>query len=244
MSTKVPRLNPGQTVTIETLIPTARSAEEEMIAIRANVGDLSMRNDQLWFMTKEDIEELQGDLEERGRPADGSLVEPPVDAVEFAGEPKLGLVDEWLVATITARTNLRDPTEELALLTVRLRHENEELSPDAEFIPQVWFISVLGEGVRPAAKTYMDLKVSEICEKAKLGTPSPVLEFTVVADDASKRRRSRAVRRRPGKPTARPRSRSSQVIEARISAEFDEALTKKLHRICTGGGPAGAQRPH
>ena len=120
----------------------------------------------------------------------------------------------------------------------------EELSPDEEFIPQVWFISVLGEGVRPAAKTYMDLKVSEICEKAKLGTPSPVLEFTVVADDASKRRRSRAVRRRPGKPTARPRSRSSQVIEARISAEFDEALTKKLHRICTGGGPAGAQRPH
>jgi len=217
VSSEVPPLKPEQTVTIETLIPTSRAAKEEMLAIMLYVDDLSMINNQLWFMTQEDIVELQEDLDTLGRPPDGSLVEPPVEAVEFAGEPKLWLEnEEWLVAVITARTNLRRPTEELSLPTVRLRHENKELLPYKAFVPQVWIISVLGEGVRPAAKIFLDMKVSQICEKAELGPPSPVLEFTVGADDKT----------------------------ARTSVELDDALTERLRRICTRAGPAGAQGAH
>ena len=220
VSSEVPPLKPEQTVTIETLIPTSRAAKEEMLAIMLYVDDLSMINNQLWFMTQEDIVELQEDLDALGRPLDGSLVEPPVEAVEFAGEPKLWLEnEEWLVAVITARTNLRRPTEELSLPTVRLRHQNKEVASGVTHIPQVWIVSVLGEGVRPAAKMFRDLKLSEFCEKAKLGPPSPVLEFTVVADDKT----------------------------ARTSVELDDALTERLRRICTfpaPGSPVGAQGAH
>ncbi|MFQ5993203.1 MAG: FxLYD domain-containing protein, partial [Nitrospiraceae bacterium] len=66
VSSKVPRLKPGQTVTIETLIPTSRAAKEEMLAIMLYVDDLSMINNQLWFMTQEDIAELQEDLDALG----------------------------------------------------------------------------------------------------------------------------------------------------------------------------------
>lgn len=205
VSSKIPSLKPGQTVTIETLIPTSRAVKEEIITIMADVDDLSMINNQLWFMTPEDIAELEEDLDALGRPVDGSLVDPPVEAVELAGEPKLWLHEKWLVAVITARTNLRRPTEELALPTVRLRHENNEVLPLEGFGPQVWAISVLGEGVRPAAKMFLHIKVSEICEKAELGRSSPVLEFTVGADDKT----------------------------ARTSVKVDDALTEKLRRICT-----------
>ncbi len=216
VSSKVPRLKPGQTVTIETLIPTSRAAKEEMLGIMLHAGDLSMLNNQLWFMTQEDIAELQEDLDALGRPADGSLLDPPVEAVELAGEPKLWLYEEWLVAVITTRTNLRRPAEELALPTVRLRHENKELFPYKAFVPQVWIISVLGEGVRPAAKMFLDMKVSEVCEKAELVTSPSVLEFTVGADDNT----------------------------ARTSVELDDALTERLRRICTRAVPAGAQGAH
>ncbi len=217
VSSEVPPLKSEQTVTIETLIPTSRAPKEEMLAIMLYVDDLSMINNQLWFMTQEDIVELQEDLDALGRPPDGSLVEPPVEAVEFAGEPKLWLEnEEWLVAVITARTNLRRPTEELSLPTVRLRHENKELLPYKAFVPQVWIISVLGEGVRPAAKIFLDMKVSQICEKAELVTSPSVLEFTVGADDNT----------------------------ARTSVELDDALTERLRRICTRAVPAGAQGAH
>jgi len=216
VSSKVPRLKPGQTVTIETLIPTSRAAKEEMLGIMLHAGDLSMLNNQLWFMTQEDIAELQEDLDALGRPADGSLLDPPVEAVELAGEPKLWLYERWLVAVITARTNLRRPTEELSLPTVRLPHENKELLPYKAFVPEVWIISVLGEGVRPAAKIFLDMKVSQICEKAELVTSPSVLEFTVGADDNT----------------------------ARTSVELDDALTERLRRICTRAVPAGAQAAH
>ncbi|MEE9184350.1 MAG: hypothetical protein V3U39_07700 [Acidimicrobiia bacterium] len=73
----------------------------------------------------------------------------------------------------------------------------------------------MGEGVRPAAKMYLDLKVSEICEKAELVTSPSVLEFTVGADDKT----------------------------ARTSVKLDDALTERLRRTCTRAGPAEAQGP-
>ena len=241
VSSKIPPLKPGQTVTIETLIRTSRAAKEEIITIMADVDDLSMINDQLWFMTQEDIAELQEDLDALGRPADGSLLDPPVEAVELVGEPKLWLYEEWLVAVITARTNLRRPTEELALPTIRLRHENKQLLPYEAFVPQVWIISVLGEGVRPAAKIFLDVRLSQICEMAELGPSSPVLEFTVVAVEARKQRRRRRSQIAPEREV------SPRVTEVRTSVKLDDALTEKLHRICTfpaPGSPVGAQGAH
>ena len=243
VTSKVPRLKPGQTVTIETLIPTSRVAKEEMIAITLHVGDLSTRNDTLWFMTKKDIAELQEDLEALGRPADGRLLSPPVEAVEFADELKFWLrAKKWLIVMVTTRTNLRDPTEQLGLPMVRLRRENEKLSPDVLRWPPVWTISVLAEGQRPAAKTFPFVKVSEICDKADLVTSSPVLEVTVVAyEPIRRRRRGSPLRGRRKKPEAKPRFRP--VVEASTSVELDDALTEELRRICTRAGPAEAQVP-
>jgi hypothetical protein len=214
-SRQIPSLQPGQTITIEALIPTSCQAKEELLSIRLNVGDLSMYNDQLWFMSKQDRAELEADLEAQGRPPDGTLVEPPVDAVAFVGTPKLKLYGKaWLIVVLTARTNLRDPSEEMAVPTVRLRHANVGLTPDETFDPQVWSISVLGEGVRPAAKMFMDLKVSEICAKGLPDTSPPVLDFTVVADDQ----------------------------EARTSVAFDDVLAERLRWLCSHAGQAVAPR--
>ncbi len=210
LSYKVPELKPGQKFTLEGVIRTWRSAKEEMIVIDLDIDDLSTLNNQLWFMTKEDIEDMQEDLKEEGRPADGGLMEPPpVDSVAFAGAPKLVLDQEkFLAAVITARTNLNNPTYDLSLPTVRLRAENEVLSHEPTLPMQAWSISVLGEGVRPAAKTLFNIKVSEICEKAELAASSPVLEFTVSADDET----------------------------ARTSVELDDVLTNKLRSLCTQAG--------
>ncbi|MFQ5656645.1 MAG: hypothetical protein ACE5G5_03830 [Candidatus Methylomirabilales bacterium] len=241
---KAPPLKPQQPVTIETLIPMSRAAKEEMIAITLHVGDLSTRNDTVWFMTKKDIAELQEDLEALGRPADGRLVQPPVETVEFADEPKLWLRDKkWLIVMVTTRTNLRDPTAQLGLPMIRLRHENEKLSPDVLRWPPVWTMSVLAEGQRPAAKTFPFLRVSEICEKAELVTSSPVLDVTVVAYEPIRKRKrgSPALRRRRKKPGARRPPPSSPVREVQTSVELDDALTEELRRICTRAGPSGAQ---
>ena len=161
-------------------------------------------------MTKEDVEKMQEDLEEEGRPADGGLMElPPVDSVAFAGAPKLVLNQKKLLAAvITARTNLNNPTYALSLPTIRLHPENQELSHEPTLPMQAWSISVLGEGQRPAAKTLFNIKVSEICEKAELATSSPVLEFTVVADDE----------------------------KARTFVELEDDLTKKLRSLCAQAG--------
>jgi hypothetical protein len=210
LSYKVPELKPEQKFTIEGVIRTWRSAKEEIIIVDLDVDDLSTLNNQLWFMTKEDIEEMEEDLEAEGRPADGGLMDlSPVDSVAFADAPKLVLDQEKLLAAvITARTNLNNPTYDLSLPTVRLLPENEELSHEPTLPMQAWSISVLGEGVRPAAKTLFNIKVSEICEKAELSTSSPVLEFTVVADDE----------------------------KARTSVKMDEDLNKKLRSLCAQAG--------
>ena len=241
----VPRLEPVETVTIETLIPTSRVAKEEMIAAAMHVGDLSMDNDQLWFMTQEDIKELQADLDTLGRPQDGRLVKLPVETVEFVGEPKLILYrEEWLVAVITARTNLRHPSEELALPTVRLRAHDEALSSDEDLYPLVWTITAVEDGVRPSAKAYFDAKVSEICEKGDLGTASPVLEFTVAAHETAKQRRHRSTSKAKAEgPRAETGPQSVYATEVRTSVTLDEVLTKRLRRICTSTGRGAPQHP-
>jgi hypothetical protein len=204
---QVPDLKPGQKYTIEGVIHTWRSAKEEMIVIDLDIDDLSTLNNQIWFMAKEDIEEMQEDLKMEGRPTDGGLKElPPADSVAFVGAPKLILHgEELLVAVITVRTNLSNPTYDLALPKVRLRHENKELSHESTLPMRAWSISVLAEGQRPAAKTVFNAKISEICEKAKLEISSPVLEFTVSADDK----------------------------KARTSVELEDDLTRELRSICT-----------
>lgn len=244
VSSKVPRLKPGQTVTIETLIPTSHAAEEEMLTIMLYAGDLSTLNNQLWFMTKTDIAELQEDLDALGRPADGSLLEPPVEAVEFAGTPKLWLrTKKWLLVMVTTRTNLRNPTAELGLPTIRLRHANEKLPPDVLRWPPAWSISVLGEGQRPAAKMYLFLRVSDICDKLVLVTSAPMLDIAVVAYEVIRKPRRSGVGVRRRRPKARRPARASPVKEVQTSAKLDPALTKELRSICSHAGSAGAQDP-
>jgi hypothetical protein len=158
-------------------------------------------------MTKEDIEEMQEDLKKEGRPTDGGLAElPPVDSVAFVGAPKLVLHgEELVVAVITVRTNLNNPTYDLALPKVRLRRVNKELSHESILPMRAWSISVLAEGQRPAAKTIFNIKISEVCEKAEMTTSSPVFEFTVTADEK----------------------------KARTYVELGDDLTRKLRGICT-----------
>jgi hypothetical protein len=83
ISKPVPPLDPEERVEVEALIRTSRVSEQVLISVVADVDDLSALNNELWFMTKDDLRELE---EERT-----AVDHPDVETVEFVADPKLWL---------------------------------------------------------------------------------------------------------------------------------------------------------
>ncbi|MFC1664601.1 hypothetical protein ACFL17_03115 [Pseudomonadota bacterium] len=203
---KVPRLQAGQKYVVPLMVPTLRVAEEEIISVDLHVDDLSLGNNRLWFITEQDATELREDYKGQGRASDGRLLDALVKSVEFVGSPKLWLTqDKWLLSTITVRTNLNDPTEELAPPVVRLPNGGQVMFHDPSVVQQVWSISVMGENQRPAAKSMYDIKVSEYCQKANLEEATPRLEYVI----------------------------TSGQVQVRKTVDLDTKLIKKLNSLCS-----------
>jgi len=188
-SKPVPPLDPDERVEVDALIRTLRVADQVLIGVVVDVDDLSALDNQLWFMTKEDLRELEESHEATGQPGNGSEEHPEVETVEFVGDPKLWLRgDGELCVVVTARTNLADPTVEFAPPTIELVRENAEPVVLAGFYPRVWSISADESGGRPMAKAFECFSArEEICPGIDRAAPSVALEITLVADEAEKR---------------------------------------------------------
>jgi hypothetical protein len=181
ISKPVPPLDPEERVEVEALIRTSRVSEQVLISVVADVDDLSALNNELWFMTKDDLRELE---EERT-----AVDHPDVETVEFVADPKLWLsADDEICLVVTARTNLVDPTIDFAPPTIELAHEGVEPVVLVGSYPRVWSISADESGGRPMAKTFACFSArEEICPGIERAARSLALEVTLVADEVEKR---------------------------------------------------------
>lgn len=151
-----------------------------LIGVAYIVDDHIALNNELWLM----------------HPENGSPPMPPppelpaVQSVEFAGEPKPHATAGgalWMV--VTARTDRKDPTEEITLPTFALSGGGPVLAPDDGPFPDVWNLSFVAPDARPAAKTFVRFDVGEeLCNRVSDPDTAPGVDVTLRADDLVVRR--------------------------------------------------------
>ena len=178
----IPNVLPGKRHEIEAVIPTTKSANQVLIGLVAEVGDLAGVTYERWFMTEGDLAEIRDELIQSGRPADGRLASRPVEKVEFVGQPKLKVTMTELCIVAHAQTYLKDPTQQLSPAEIDLVRESGETSTLEGEFRRVWNISATRLGEWPVAKTFECVSLKgELCALADWDQESPELEIGLKA---------------------------------------------------------------
>jgi hypothetical protein len=178
----LPNLQPGERHEIEAVIPTKKSADQVLIGLVAEIGDMTGVTYERWFMSEGDMAELRMELARIGRPADGGTTAKPVEKVDFVGRPKLKTTQTELCVVAHARTYLKDPTEQLAPAGIDLVRTNGERTAIEGDFRRVWSVSATKVGEWPVAKTFECITLKrELCGLADWAQESPELEVTLKA---------------------------------------------------------------
>jgi hypothetical protein len=151
-----------------------------LFSVVANVDDHSGLNDHVWFMTKEDLEELEEELEEL---AEAEADEEPEIEIGLVGAPKLWVTSQDLMCiAILVRTSSNDPTKYLASPGIRLVTDDAEPQPLDGILPRWWSVTPTERGGTPATKTFDCFEVRrEICPRLDGGAASASLRIEIDA---------------------------------------------------------------
>ena len=181
----IPTVQPGERRSIDTVIPVSRKSKEVLIGLIAEVGGLGGQNYERWFMTEEDRARFQKRMRDSGRPEDGRLAKRQVEAVHFVGRPKLKMTGTELCLVAYARTDLKDPTDQLEVLEIGLvREDATKATIEGEF-SRTWSISGTAAGEKPIAKTFECISLErELCDLADWQSETPRIEITLRADES------------------------------------------------------------
>jgi len=181
----IPNVKPGESHEIAAVIPVEKVADQVLIGLVAEVGDMSGATYERWFVTKGDLAEIEEELAESGRSEDGSVAEKPVEKIEFVGAPKLKMTRTELCLVVHARTFLKDPTRQLSPADIQLVSESGERSTLEGEVHRVWSISATAVGEWPVAKTFECISLEgELCGLAEWDQAPPALEINLNAGKA------------------------------------------------------------
>jgi hypothetical protein len=170
----LPALGPGEKAKIKAFVETTRTADETMLSIVAEVEDAPGLNNQVWFMTEDDVRDLEEEylpiLEEMDEVGEDEPIE-----VGVIGTPKLWFnPNDWLCASILVGTSDKDPTHVLDPIEFSIASANGEATSLAGIGERRWSITATGRTTPPAAKTYECFAPAELCPLIA-GVDSPTL---------------------------------------------------------------------
>jgi hypothetical protein len=177
-SRPIPDLDPGEEAELEVIIPTSRTAETVLLGISARVEhDYDQYNNELWFVTSEDLEELEEHLEEV---AESTPTLPANVDVEFVGSPQVWVTGAGsLCVTSKIRTSSKDPTHELEPARIALLSEQGVAAELTGWLPRVWSITPTERGKPAAVKTFACFDPrTELCGLMETEDPSSELIVT------------------------------------------------------------------
>jgi hypothetical protein len=152
-SSPLPKLRPGREVDVEVVIPTTRTAETILLGVSARVaGDHDLYNNDLWFMSSEDYEELEDRMDED---LESTVTLPANVEIEFLEPPKVWITSaKNLCVSSRVRTSTSDLTNELEPARINLLIENRTVSELTGYILRQWSITPTRPGEPGAAKTF------------------------------------------------------------------------------------------
>jgi hypothetical protein len=211
-SSPIPKLRPGREATAEAVIPMTRNVDTVLLGVSARVpGDHDLYNNDLWFMTNEDYEELEDRIDDD---PDSTVMLPANVEIDFPEPPKVWITSaENLCVSSRVRTLTSDLTHELGPAGIVLLTEGGTISELAGYIPRWWSITPTRPGEPVAAKTFacFDSEL-ELCDL--MGQEDPPTEIVVTAQLGT--------------------------FHGNSAAHLDPILLQRLHTICESESIAGA----
>jgi len=170
----LPALSPGERTKIEVFVETTRTADETILSIMADVEEAPGLNNQVSFMTEDDLRDLEEEylpiLEEMDQVGEDEPIE-----VGIIGPPKLWFSPtDWLCAAVLVGTSDKDPTHVLEPLGFQIVSADGEVTSLEGIGERRWSIAATGRTTPPAAKTYECFAPDELCPLIA-GVDSPAL---------------------------------------------------------------------
>ena len=159
----IPALAPQQETKLKVFVETTRTADETILSIMADVDDAPGLNNAVFFMTQEDLQDLEEEYLPILEEMDEVNEDEPIE-VGLIGPAKLWFnPNDWLCATVLVGTSDKDPTHVLDPIEFSISSADGEATSLAGIGERRWSITATGRTTPPAAKTYECFAPQELC---------------------------------------------------------------------------------